>query len=72
MNIVRPCVCGKNAYLVKHNNKYMYGCVDIKNCCTRSVWCSSEQEALKSWNTIIQEELYIGGVNNAQIDNSHN
>lgn len=49
------CVCGRRPCTVKHKSQYMISCPDTMRCAMRSRWKSNEQEAIKDWNTTIQE-----------------
>lgn len=48
------CVCGHLPCTVKHKSKYLLACPDGLYCAIRGLWCTNEQEAIKSWNGAVQ------------------
>lgn len=48
------CVCGQLPCTVKHKSKYLLACPDGLHCAIRGLWCTNEQEAIKSWNDAVQ------------------
>lgn len=48
------CVCGHQPVTVKHKSRYMVACPDGMACSMRGEWKSTEQAAIKSWNTVIE------------------
>lgn len=48
------CVCGQVPVTVKHKSRYMLACPDSMNCTIRGQWETTEQAAIKNWNTAIQ------------------
>lgn len=58
----KTCVCGQTPCLVKHKSKFMYCCPDTMRCSTRGLWYKKEQEAVKGWNTAVDEAEYRKGL----------
>lgn len=50
----RVCVCGQKAVTVKHKSRYLVACPDSMACSMRGEWKTTEQAAIKSWNTAIE------------------
>ena len=55
---LEKCICGAEPLIVKWRGKKMACCPDSMNCALRSAWCSKEQEAIKSFNTAVDEARY--------------
>lgn len=45
------CVCGQVPCTVKHKSRWLVACPDAVACSMRGQWKSTEQAAIKSWNT---------------------
>ena len=54
-NVPQRCICGQTACVVKWHGKKMVCCPDTMNCAVRGVWCSKEEDAIKSFNTAVDE-----------------
>lgn len=52
------CVCNKVPIMVKAKGAYFYACPNHLYCAMRGAWRSKEEEAIKSWNTAVDEERY--------------
>lgn len=48
------CVCGHLPVTVKHKSRYLVACPDGMACSMRGEWKTTEQAAIKSWNTVIE------------------
>lgn len=50
-----PCICGREAVIVKMRLKKMVSCPDPLNCCCnpRTMWQKAEDVAVAEWNTLI-------------------
>lgn len=54
----RVCVCGAEPCIVKCKSRYMVSCRRQHTCAMRSRWASTEQGAIKDWNTTIENERH--------------
>lgn len=61
------CICGQTACVVKFRGKKMVCCPDVKNCSVRGVWCSKEEDAIKSFNTAVDEARCRRRVQNVKL-----
>ena len=48
------CVCGQLPCTVKHKSRYLVACPDACACSMRGEWKTTEQAAIKSWNTVVE------------------
>ena len=55
------CICGRKPCTVKHKGRHMVSCTAQDKCAMRSRWKSSEQEAVKDWNTAVNAARFQRG-----------
>ena len=58
------CVCGHLPVTVKHKSWYLLACPCALVCAVRGTWETTEQAAIKSWNTEVQAARRRGGKTN--------
>lgn len=56
--IPQKCVCGHTPVVVKHRSKYMCVCTNTLHCTMRGLWFGKEEQAIKSYNTAVDEARY--------------
>lgn len=52
------CICGQQPVLVRSNGKNMAACPNMLLCGMRSGWYGKEQDAIKNWNTLQDQEKH--------------
>lgn len=55
------CICGQRPVTVTSNGKKMAACPNALLCGMRSGWYGKEQDAIKNWNTLQDQEKHRRG-----------